>query len=108
MAEPETTDLKASEPVESIEVEPAANDESMADANDESTVEIKGDDAPGDKSDEDAEAEEDAPAEGGDGRPVSREQYKAFKSITDALTDYRIKVKDEYVYSACGDHVKPC
>jgi hypothetical protein len=92
MADSESADAKAAEPVQSIEVEPATKNEGEADA--------KEDGAADENAEEDAEADEDdAQGEEGDGRPVSRDQYKALKSITDTLTNHKIQVKNESVES---------
>ena len=98
MAEPDTAEPMAAQPVESIEVETAVNDESKVETNEENTVNVEDEGAADNKSDEDAEAEEDAAGAGQDGRPVSREQYMALKNITDVLTDHKVKVGDEYVH----------
>lgn len=95
MAEPDSTEPKPSEPVASIEREPAAENEQVE------VAEAKDDGKDGgpaeDKSDNDAEGEDDAQGEENDGRPVSRNQYKALKSITDTLTNHKVKIKDESV-----------
>ncbi|KIY03172.1 uncharacterized protein Z520_01639 [Fonsecaea multimorphosa CBS 102226] len=80
-----TADAPVTEPVQSIEVEPAVKEEDAAD----------------DKSDNEgdgAEEAEDAAGEGQEEPPVSLEQYRALKNITDILTNYKITVKDEDYY----------
>ncbi|OAP65436.1 hypothetical protein AYL99_01408 [Fonsecaea erecta] len=91
MAESETADAPAdapvNEPVQSIEVEPSVKEEDAAD----------------DKSDNDGDGAEEAenpPGEGQEEPPVSLEQYRALKNITDVLSNYKIKVKDEDYYPA--------
>ncbi|KIW89416.1 uncharacterized protein Z519_10270 [Cladophialophora bantiana CBS 173.52] len=85
MAEAETPSAPVTEPVQSIEVEPAVKEEDAAD----------------DKSDNEgdgAEEAEDVAGEEQDEPAVSIEQYKALKNITDVVTNYKIKVKDEDYY----------
>lgn len=80
MADPSTTEevprAKSPDPVDSIEVVAEIKDEEPAD----------------EKSDNEADAHED---EAGGERPVSNDQYKALKSITDILTNYKVKVKGD-------------
>ena len=95
MEEAESVDVKAPEPVQSIEVEPAAK-ENAVNGKVESVGAAKVEGAADDNPDDDAEAEEDdAPGAEADGRPVSRAQYKALKNITDVLTNHKIQVKNE-------------
>ena len=98
MADLESTDATVFEPVQSIEVESTAKegDDGAGQAKGEGKVIAKEEAAADDNAEDDAEGEEDdAPGEEADGRPVSRGQYKALKSITDVLTNHRIQVKNE-------------
>jgi hypothetical protein len=95
MDESEGVDAKPAEPVQSIEVE-TAKDGPAADSKEGAEGQAKGEGAGDDNVEDDAEAEdEDAPGEESDGRPVSRNQYKALKDITDALTNHKTLVKNE-------------
>jgi chromatin structure-remodeling complex subunit RSC1/2 len=87
MADAESAEVKASEPVQSIESIPPTTAETAAESKEEAAAE--------ENAEEDADAEEDE----SDGRPVSRDQYKALKAITDVLTNHKIQIKNECVDS---------
>lgn len=80
MADPSTAELvttaKSPDPVDSIEV----------------VTEVKDEDPGDEKSDNEPDAAED---DGGGERPVSNDQYKALKNITEVLTNHKVKVKGD-------------
>ena len=80
MADPSTaeqvTTTRSPDPVDSIEV----------------ATEVKDEDPGDEKSDNEPDAPED---EAGGERPVSNDQYKALKNITEILTNHKVKVKGD-------------
>ncbi|KIW27945.1 uncharacterized protein PV07_07640 [Cladophialophora immunda] len=96
MAESETADAPVTEPVESIEVEPAVKEEDAADDKSDN----EGDGAEEAEEADEADEAEDAAGEGQEEPPVSVDQYRALKNITDIVSNYKTKVKDEDYYPA--------
>jgi len=99
MADSPNPDVPVTEPDvetdEKTEIKSEVQTEVEIEAQPEMRPEVKEEDAGEDKSDNDADAVE---HDTGEEPAVSNDQYRAFKNVTEILTNLKVKVKgDEYV-----------